>query len=90
MTQRDRQKKGRTAAPRTGSRVAKKTPPQASLSGEAPFDAISQLERERNELRAQLAAAVARIQQLESQRVEVLNRIDWVIDSIHNILERRN
>lgn len=90
MTQRDRQKKGRTAAPRTASRVAKTATAGALPSGKATLDAIEQLERERNELRAQLAEAEARIEQLESQRIEVLNRIDWVIDSIHNILERQN
>lgn len=85
MTQRDRQKKGRAAAARATGRLARTEPTAASESG---FDALAQLERERNELRTQLAAAEARIAVLESQRVEALNRIDWVIDSIHNVLER--
>lgn len=87
MTQRDRQKKGRTAAARASSRASR---PEADATAKSPANAIAQLERERNELRALLAAAEARIKQLESQRLEVLNRIDWVIDSIHNVLEREN
>lgn len=79
MTQRDWQKKGRTAAATGGSRTTKK-----------PATALEQLERERDELRARLAAAEEHIKLLESQRLEVLNRIDWVIDSIHNVLERQN
>ncbi len=59
----------------------------ALKSAKAP-SAIKELERERLELRAKLAAAEARIAALETQRLEVLNRIDWVIDSIHNVLER--
>ena len=79
MTQRDRQKKGRSAATRSGSRTTKK-----------PAATVEQLERERNELRARLAAAEEHIMLLECHRLEVLNRIDWVIDSIHNVLERQN
>lgn len=85
MTQRDRQKKGRAAAARATGRLARSEP---AATSESAFDALAQLERERNELRTQLAAAEARIAVLESQRVEALNRIDWVIDSIHNVLER--
>lgn len=86
MTQRDRQKKGRTAA-RAGSRVSRAT---SASDSKSPADIVEQLERERNELQSRLAAAETRIKLLESQRVEVLNRIDWVIDSIHNVLERQN
>lgn len=87
MTQRDRQKKGQTAAARAGSRTArvKSTAASKKAAGSA-----EQLVRERNELRTRLDAAEARIKLLESQRLEVLNRIDWVIDSIHNVLERQN
>ncbi|MCL4767892.1 MAG: hypothetical protein KJZ80_16835 [Hyphomicrobiaceae bacterium] len=85
MTQRDRQKKGRAVATRATSRSARS---EASSPAGAALDALGDLERERNELRTRLAAAEARIELLESQRVEVLNRIDWVIDSIHNVIER--
>lgn len=45
------------------------------------------LERERDQLKAELAAARAEIARLEGQRKDVANRIDWLIDSLHNIVE---
>ena len=78
MTQRERQK-ARRASTRVGGRAA----------GTATTR-IEELEKERLELLARLAAAEATIRALESQRVEVVNRIDWVIDSIHNVLERQS
>ena len=85
MTQRDPQKRGRTAAARASSRTART---DADTAAKSPGDALEQLERERDQLRVQLAAAEARIKLLENERLDVLNRIDWVIDSIHNVLER--
>lgn len=49
--------------------------------------AVEALERERDELKAQLAVAQASIAKLERARDEALNRIDWTIDSLHNLLE---
>ncbi len=85
MTQRDRQKRGRTAAARATSRGPRA---EAATAAKSPVDALEQLEIERDELRARLAEAEARIELLESQRLDALNRIDWAIDSIHNVLER--
>lgn len=48
---------------------------------------LAQIERERDELKTRLAAAEARIAELEHQRVDVVNRIDWIIDSLQNVLE---
>lgn len=45
------------------------------------------LEGERDRLRTELEAARAEITRLEAARNDVANRIDWVIDSLHNILE---
>jgi len=87
MTQRERQKMGRAAVPRTGAR-AKRTGSSRSKAKNGKATSLEELERERLELRAKLAAAEARIAALESQRVDALNRIDWVIDSIQNVLER--
>jgi hypothetical protein len=36
-------------------------------------------------LKAELAAARARIGELEQKQAEIINRIDWVIDSLHNV-----
>ncbi len=48
---------------------------------------VEALERERDELKSQLAAARASIIKLEQARDEAVNRIDWAIDSLHNLLE---
>ena len=48
---------------------------------------VKALERERDRLKTQLAEAEARIARLEESRAEAVNRIDWVIDSLHNVLE---
>ena len=48
---------------------------------------VKTLERERDRLKTQLAEAEARIARLEESRAEAVNRIDWVIDSLHNVLE---
>ena len=78
---------GRAAATRGGAR-AKRTGTSRSKTSNGKASSLEDLERERLELRAKLAAADARIAALESQRVDALNRIDWVIDSIQNVLER--
>ncbi|MEQ1717691.1 MAG: hypothetical protein ABL907_17220 [Hyphomicrobium sp.] len=36
-------------------------------------------------LEAELAAARVRIADLERKHAEIINRIDWVIDSLHNL-----
>jgi hypothetical protein len=47
---------------------------------------IKELERERDRLKIQLKEAEERIKRLEESRAEAVNRIDWVIDSLHNVL----
>jgi predicted nucleic acid-binding Zn-ribbon protein len=48
---------------------------------------IKTLERERDKLKNQLKEAEDRIKRLEESRTEAVNRIDWVIDSLHNVLD---
>jgi hypothetical protein len=48
---------------------------------------IKALEAERDRLKSELTEAVARIGRLEESRTEAVNRIDWVLDSLHNVLE---
>ena len=36
-------------------------------------------------LKAELVAARARIADLEHKLADIINRIDWVIDSLHNL-----
>ncbi len=45
------------------------------------------LVRERDVLKAELEAAKARIAALEQQRDQIVNRIDWIIDSLHSLIE---
>lgn len=45
------------------------------------------LAAENARLAAELVAAQARISELEQKHAEVINRIDWVIDSLHNLSE---
>ena len=39
-------------------------------------------------LRAELATAQQRIAELEQRTSDALNRIDWVLDSLHSLQER--
>lgn len=91
---------GKTGTGKTSKRPAKAKPgagaagaPDRRKGGQAvtelatPAERIRQLETERDQLRAQLENALARISQLEQGRDLVRNRIDWVIDSLHNLLE---
>lgn len=61
-----------------------KAPSEAKLTLETR---IKSLEKERDRLKAQLEVAGERITSLEQGRDEVVNRIDWVIDSLHNTIE---
>lgn len=48
---------------------------------------VAELEAECVRLRGDLAAAAAEIERLKQARELVVNRIDWVIDSLHNLVE---
>lgn len=77
------------------AKAAKATPvPSRPSKPEAGGDAsaalaerIAVLEAERAALAGELETAKARIAKLEEARAQVINRIDWVIDSLHNLLE---
>jgi chromosome segregation ATPase len=76
-------------AKRAGARAAK--PGEAAAASEPrgtpAADRIAELEAERDRLKAELAAARERISRLEEARAQVVNRIDWVIDSLHTLIE---
>ena len=81
MAERVAQKGKRQAvAPRRSGRAAPAT-------GKRPSGKVATLERERDQLKAELASAQAQIIKLEQAREEAVNRIDWAIDSLHNLLE---
>lgn len=70
---------------RSGSRPF--GPGQGPEEGADPGARIRALEAERDQLKAQLESALARVRALEQARDLVRNRIDWVIDSLHNLLD---
>jgi len=88
--------KARKAAPGAGSaaRASKTSTSERradrSASG-APAssgeDTVQRLEAECRALKAELKTARAEIVRLEKRQELVVNRIDWVIDSLHNLLE---
>lgn len=68
--------------------AAPKLIPRESVPKEATAEArIRALEAERDRLMAELSAAQTRISDLERSREQIVNRIDWVIDSLHSLLE---
>jgi sugar-specific transcriptional regulator TrmB len=70
-------------------RVSPRTAPSPAVSADAleRLEARAKvLERERDGLKAELEAAHARITSLEETRSQAVHRIDWVIDSLHNIV----
>jgi sugar-specific transcriptional regulator TrmB len=82
MAQREREKSKRAGSPPADS--------TAGLS-----DAVQRLEarartleRERDGLKTELDAARVRIRQLEDARAQAVNRIDWVIDSLQNVIDK--
>jgi hypothetical protein len=60
----------------------------APVTDLAQSSRIKSLERDNARLQQQLEEANERILRLEESRTEAVNRIDWVIDSLHNILEK--
>jgi hypothetical protein len=76
-------RKGKRPAPRrAGERVV-----AAFDSADRQGQRVKSLERECERLKAQLSEANGRIAALEQRRAEAVNRIDWVLDSLHNVLE---
>lgn len=83
MAARARQKTKRPAPTRRTERVGVST-----RSTEWYAQRIKTLEAEADRLKTQLSEAQERIGRLEESRNETVNRIDWVIDSLHNVLEQ--
>ena len=80
-------------------RPAKKSSKRASTatsaaagreSGQAAdvLERLRELEALNARLQAELAAARARITELEAARDQAIDRIAWVIDSLHNLTEK--
>jgi hypothetical protein len=70
----------------TSGKVSSSSKPASSKYN----DPVAQLLADQNEaLRAELEQANARIRELEVLNKNVLNRIDWVIDSLQSVLEAK-
>lgn len=63
-------------------RAQKSLPPAAGAAAKG-----NELAERISELEGELARARLRIKTLEEQREQVINRIDWVIDSLHMLTE---
>jgi hypothetical protein len=59
----------------------------SALEGPALLARVVKLESERERLLSELEKAEIRIRALEEGRDQVLNRIDWVIDSLRNLID---
>jgi len=101
MAQREKQAGKRTAsdpadAPPSGSaKTAARGPTAPGARGRltpvsdrpAKTDRVSQLEQERDQLKATLEAAAVRIAALEHAQAQVANRIGWIIDALQTLKE---
>jgi hypothetical protein len=75
--------------------ATKRAAPAKARKPAKPRTALEQIERdiqalkaERDDLRTELAAAKQRISELEAVNEAAVNRIDWVLDSLHSLLEK--
>jgi uncharacterized protein (DUF3084 family) len=82
MAQRERQKAKRVSA-RPSQTISDLADPARRLESR-----IKALETERDQLKAELDVAVARARTLEDAHKQALNRIEWVIDSLQNALDK--
>jgi chromosome segregation ATPase len=71
---------------RIGAKGAR--PPTVGSTANGGMQArLAALERERDELKAELERFKARQQRLEETQAQVRDRLAWALDSLHNILE---
>lgn len=85
MVQQSRQKSKRSNT--RGARSAKEEgkPGELVQSVQRLEAEIEALREQRDSLNSELEGAKARIAELEDVQSQVINRIDWVIDSLHNV-----
>ncbi len=76
---------------------AKRASPRKAAAKSDLSDAVKRLESrikslqvERDALNGELKAAQERIAEMEAAHKDAVNRIDWVIDSLHNIVEEKS
>ena len=91
VQQRDPAKAKRPAGRSTSGAalVAAAAKPRAASGAGTPASSseVEALRKQVVELERQLKAAQGRVADLEQLRTQALNRIDWAIDSLNNVLE---
>lgn len=87
MAQREREK----AVKRTPAAAAPRAKGAAAVPA-APADRletkIKALEQERDSLKAELEAAKLRLTALDQSRKQAADRIEWIIDSLHGLIDK--
>ncbi len=86
-------RKTAAAKPKTAAKAgtAKAKPTEALDKAMARLEGeVATLRQERDALASDLAAARERIAALESTHEQAINRIDWVIDSLHNVMNEKS
>jgi hypothetical protein len=78
-----------TTAGKAPRKSVQDTKAKAGAAGRGAACELEMLAEQNAALRAELEHAKARIAQLEALQVDVINRIDWVIDSLQTVLEEK-
>jgi hypothetical protein len=71
------------------AKSSQEKPVKRGAAPELPAAAIKRLEAENARLVKDLQTAEARVAELERQRDSALDRIEWVIDSLHTLREEQ-
>lgn len=87
MAKKDQQATKR-AAPSKAGKARKPAKPRVTLK--QLESEVSALKKERDELREELMAAKERIAALQAINDDAVNRIDWVLESLHSLLEKKS
>ncbi len=94
MSERGSAKPKRSVAPKTvgkkpasGSKTASRSTAAVAGSNASLSERAGAGDVELTRLQAELAVARARIAELEQRQTDIANRIDWVIDSLHNLTD---
>ena len=85
MAERNTAKSSVPARSATASKAKRST---SAKPGRKADEAIG-LAEQNAKLTTELTAAHERIAELERKHSEIVNRIDWVIDSLHNLTDER-
>lgn len=89
MAERNTAKSSATARAPAGTKAGGKAKRSATAKPGRKADIAMGLAEQNAKLTAELTTAHERIAELELKHSEIINRIDWVIDSLHNLTDER-